>query len=78
MNKAIEILTDWIYVHEKRLEILKDLDDTQKYWITNGDAAQINYYTAKNQNTQKEIEELIKGISECKQALAKVEEGNNQ
>lgn len=67
MNKAIELLNDWVQEKEKYLIILIERRDSEKGWSEKD--SHKDCYTPKYLLTKGQVEALEIGIKECKQAL---------
>lgn len=67
MDKAIEILSDWVRKTEQYLGILIERRDVQKHWSEA--EGKSDFYTPRYLETKLQVETLERGISEVENAL---------
>lgn len=69
MNKAIEIINQWIEEETKYLDVLRGRRETELHWSINGNEKQRTYYKTKYEATKAQFDQLKIELAECQQAL---------
>jgi hypothetical protein len=69
VNKAIEIINQWIEEKTKHLDILRGRRERELHWSIKGDEKQRIYYKPKYEATKAQFDQLKIELAECHQAL---------
>lgn len=67
MNKAIELISEWIEEQEKCLVTLIERRDLQKHWSEFEEKSW--YFLPRYLETKEQVERLERDIAECQQAF---------